>query len=188
MQQLLTCSEKYLWGEVGLLQGVEGHIQAALVICKFSCTKYRYRLRSVNRFFLSDTCKNDKIQLGHSWGSLLPVLGYLHDTLYMLEQYSTVLLLCFAPRSVSDPDSKSVDLDLEWESGSGSTRAKKDEEILCLKSSVGLEPSPGAWMYSIGVGEGVGKTLFSFHKKNLRLDPDPIGSGFSNSLRYWAVN
>ncbi len=37
-------------------------------------------------------------------------------------------------------------------------------------------------MYSIGVGEGVGKTLFSFHKKNLRLDPDPIGSGFSNSL------
>jgi hypothetical protein len=37
-------------------------------------------------------------------------------------------------------------------------------------------------MYSIGVGEGVSKTLFSFHKKNLRLDPDPIGSGFSNSL------
>jgi hypothetical protein len=60
MQQLLTCSVKYLCGEVGLLKGVEGHVQAALVICEFSCTKYRYRLRSANRYFLSDTFSNQR--------------------------------------------------------------------------------------------------------------------------------
>jgi hypothetical protein len=56
---------------------------------------------------------------------------------------------------------------------------KKDEEILCLKSSVGLETSPGAWMF-VGFGEDIGKKLFSFHKKT--LVGIRIGSGFSNSL------